>query len=156
MLMNQEQFIDIVKALVKDACALKDRHTKEADALVNYACIFPHSESEYDEYFAVANSLGSVAKETPTGLLFLVDSIDTVSGNLRLVKVRRPDPTRTERGDADFTVDNYENFKSEILKSAGTKLIERPEMEMIELMEDGADVRVYFSNPPLDKQLGIG
>ena len=37
----------------------------------------------------------------------------------------------------------------------GFKLIERPSMEMIELMEDGADVRVYFSNPPLDKQLGL-
>ena len=153
--MKKDQFISIVKELVKDACALKNRHTKEVDAAVNYACIFPHSESEYDDFFAIANSIGTVAKETPTGMLFLVDPIDTVSGNLRLVKVRKPDPTRTERGDADFTVVDYDSFKSEILKLGGTQLIERPGMEMIELMEDGADVRVYFSNPPMDKQLRI-
>lgn len=153
--MNQEQFTKIVQELVRDACALKDRHTKEAGAAVNYACIFPHNDNEYNEYFAVANDIGSIAKETPTGMLFLVDPITTVSGNLRLVKVRKPDPTRTERGDADFTVANYADFKAEMLKLIGTKLIERPNMEMIELMEEGADVRVYFSNPPMDKQLGI-
>lgn len=153
--MKKEQFIEIVVDLVKDACALKDRHTKEINAVVNYACIFPHSDSEYEEYFTVAKDLGSVAKDTPTGSLFLVDPIDTVAGKLRLVKVRKPDPTRTERGDADFTVADYDNFKPEILQLPGTKLIERTDMEMIELMEEGADVRVYFSNPPLDKQLGI-
>lgn len=153
--MMKDQFINIVRELVKDACALKNKHTKATDAEVNYACIFPQSESEYDDFFAIANSIGTVAKETPTGMLFLVDPIDTVSGDLRLVKVRKPDPTRTERGDADFTVADYDSFKSEILKLAGTQLIERPEMEMIELMEDGVDVRVYFSNPPMDKQLGI-
>ena len=153
--MEKSKFIDIVINLVADACALKNRLTEEKDAIVNYACIFPQSDEEYNEYYTVADSIGKVAKETATGDLFLVDPIKTVAGDLRLVKVRKPDPTRTERGDADFTVVNYEMFKSNILGTPGTKLIERTEMEMIELMEEGADVRVYFSNPPLDKQLGI-
>ena len=153
--MTKSELIDIVTSLVSDACALKDRHTDEKDAAVNYACIFPQSQEEYDEYYAVADVIGKVVKETATGNLFLVDAIPTVSGELRLVKVRKPDPTRTERGDADFTVADYDSFKKDILGKEGTKLIERPEMEMIELMEKEADVRVYFSNPPLDIQLGI-
>ena len=35
------------------------------------------------------------------------------------------------------------------------KLIIRENMEMIELVEKQSKVRTYFSNPPLDKQLGI-
>ena len=35
----------------------------------------------------------------------------------------------------------------------GFKLIERSYMEMIELMEIGESVRVYFSDPPVDQQL---
>lgn len=153
--MTKSELIKIVTSLVSDACALKDRHTNEKDATVNYACIFPQSQEEYNEYYAVTDEIGKVVKETATGDLFLVDAIPTVSGELRLVKVRKPDPTRTERGDADFTVANYDSFKKAILSKEGTKLIERPEMEMIELMEKEADVRVYFSNPPLDLQLGI-
>lgn len=153
--MNQEEFIALVKKLVADACALKDRHTDEYDAVVNYACVFPQSQAEYDEYYALANALGTTAKETATGKLFMIDPIETVAGILRLVKVRIPDPTRTERGDADFTVRNYDEFKAIALQQSGTKLIERETMEMIELMEEGSDVRVYFSNPPLDVQLGI-
>lgn len=153
--MKKEEMIEIVINLVNDACKLKNRHTDESDAVVNYACIFPHTDNEYNMYYEVAAEMGTIAKETATGNLFLVDSIPTVAGNLRLVKVRKPDPTRTERGDADFTVKDYNAFKSKVMEKEGFKLIERPTMEMIELMEDGADVRVYFSNPPLDKQLGL-
>jgi len=34
------------------------------------------------------------------------------------------------------------------------EIIEREEMEMIELMDPAFDVRAYFSHPPLDEQLG--
>lgn len=153
--MDKSEMIKLVVSLVNDACELKNRHTKEKDAVVNYACIFPHTDDEYSMYYKIAAEIGKVVKETATGDLFLVDSIPTVSGDLKLVKVRKPDPTRTERGDADFTVENYDVFKEENIGKEGFKLIERPSMEMIELMEDGADVRVYFSNPPLDKQLGL-
>ena len=153
--MKKDEMIKIIINLVNDACELKNRHTAESNAVVNYACIFPHTDDEYNMYYEVAAEMGSVAKETATGNLFLVDPIPTVAGDLRLVKVRKPDPTRTERGDADFTIKDYDRFKAEMLGKDGIKVIERPTMEMIELMENGADVRVYFSNPPLDKQLGL-
>ena len=37
----------------------------------------------------------------------------------------------------------------------GFKILRKPDFYMIELMDPDFDVRAYFSNPPLDKQLKI-
>lgn len=71
------------------------------------------------------------------------------------MKIRQPDKTRPEQGDADFTVDNFEDFKKKYISQDHFKLIPRDGFEMIELMDNEFDVRSYFSNPPLDKQLNI-
>jgi hypothetical protein len=141
--------------IVLDAQKLKDTHTNEKDALVNYACVFAQSEQEFSQLLEQPKSMGEIIKETPTGPLFKIEPMQTSAGMLKLVKIRKPDPTRPERGDADFTVSDYPAFKQTVLGTDGFKLIERENFEMIELMDPAYDVRAYFSNPPLDKQLGI-
>ena len=73
--------------------------------------------------------------------------------NFQFSKIRKPDPTRPERGDADFNLDDYEKFKNKYVGKEGFSLIERKDHEMVELMEKGSDVRVYFSHPHIDKLL---
>lgn len=153
--MNTESLKSLVRKIVEDASRLKDAHTTERNAPVNYAAIFSHNQEECDELLTVARTIGKVVKETPTGPLFQIDPLDTVAGTLQLLKIRKPDPTRLEHGDADFTVSDYLTFKSTFLVKPGFKLIQRPNMEMIELMDPAFDVRAYFSRPPLDQQLGI-
>ncbi len=102
-----------------------------------------------------AEKIGKVIKETSTGLLFQIEPLETISGVLKLLKIRIPDPTRPEEGDADFTVSNFSNFKNKYLSKNGFELIKREDFVMIELMDPEFNVRAYFSNPPLDKQLGI-
>ena len=152
--MNVDELILLVKEIVEKAIKLKDKHTNQNSALVNYCCIFSQSNEEYESLINVTNEIGKVIKKTPTGPLFHI-SLETISGKLLLLKIRKPDTTRPERGDADFTVDNYPNFKKKYLSQSGFKLIERETMEMIELVDSEFDVRVYFSDPPLDKQLGL-
>ncbi len=94
-------------------------------------------------------------RDTSTGPLFKIAPLQTVAGPLQLLKIRKPDPTRTERGDADFTVSDYPTFKAKYLQRPGFRLIERPEMEMVELVDLTFNVRAYFSNPTLMKQLEI-
>lgn len=143
--------------IVKQAAKLKDTYTSEEAAPVNYACIFAQNQGEYDGFVKSANEIGKIIENTPTGPLFRIDPLDTVSGKLQLLKVRSPDPTRPERGDADFTVSDYPTFKRKYLTKPGFKLIRKSDtFEMIELMDSYSfNVRAYFSNPPLDKQLGI-
>jgi hypothetical protein len=153
--MNVNDLLLLVKESVEKATKLKDKHTNQKNAPVNYACIFSQSKNEYDDFIDVTNKIGKVVKETPSGFLYHIQPLDTISGKLLLLKIRKPDPTRPERGDADFTVDNYPDFKKKYLSQDGFKLMLKEDFEMIELMDSEFDVRVYFSDPPLDKQLGL-
>ena len=102
----------------------------------------------------MSKQLGKIFKETQTGPLFLID-LDTESGKLNLLKIRKPDETRKERGDADFTVDDYNNFKKNYLPKPSFSLIKRDKFEMIELVNSNFNVQTYFSNPPLNQQFGL-
>ncbi len=145
---------ELVQKIVKEAKKLKDKYTDQVSAPVNYACIFCQSEEEQQSFLEEANKLGVIIEQTLTGPLFKI-SLDTMAGKLQLLKIRKPDPTRPERGDADFTVSDYPAFKEKYLKNPSFKLIQKDDFEMIELYDKDADVRAYFSNPPLDKQLGL-
>lgn len=153
--MEVTAFQKLIKGVVSEAQQLKDSHTTEKNANVNYSAIFSHSMNEYEELLEVANKIGRIIDNTPTGPLFIIVPLNTVAGQLKLVKVRKPDEARKERGDADFTVSNYSSFKETYLSKPGFRLIQRPKFEMIELADNSYNVLAYFSNPPLDKQLGV-
>lgn len=153
--MDTEDLKIKVKNIVEKATALKNKYIDPKDTPVNYACIFSQNKEEYEELLEVTRKIGNVIKETQTGLLFHIEPLQTVSGVLKLLKIRIPDPTRPERGDADFTVSNFSDFKKKYISNEGFKLIKREDFEMIELMDPKFDVRAYFSNPPLDLQLNI-
>lgn len=145
---------NLIKKIVEDAKILKDKYIDQKDIPVNYACIFCQSEKEQTDFLLEAHELGTIIQETPSGPLFKI-SLETIAGNLQLLKIRKPDATRPERGDADFSVSNYPAFKETYLNQPGFSLIQKENFEMIELYEKGNNIRVYFSYPPLDKQLGL-
>ena len=144
-----------VQSIVEKATTLKNKHIEEKNIPVNYACIFAQTEEEFEELLEVTRKIGEVIKETPTGPIFHIEPLQTVSGVLKLLKIRIPDSTRPELGDADFTVPNFPEFEKKYLSKRGFKLIQREDFKMIELMDPEFDVRAYFSNPPLDEQLGV-
>lgn len=153
--MKSENLKNKIQQIVQQACELKNKYTTEIDAPVNYVCIFCHSENEFNEYKTLALNLGSVLEETYSGPLFKIKPLQTISGELQILKIRMPDNEHLDLGDADFTVSNYPTFKKMYLNKPGFKLIERPKMEMIELIDTKFSTRVYFSNPPLDKQFKL-
>lgn len=152
--MDTEDLENIAKDIVTQAHALMRKFVSD-QAPVNYACIFCQNDEEYALFLDLARQIGKVVQETKAGPIFQIDPLPTVAGNLRLLKIRNPDPTRPERGDADFTLSNYDEFKKKYLCQKGFSLIDKGNFEMIEVIHPDFPVRVYFSNPPLDKQLGI-
>lgn len=145
----------IAEKLVKESNKLRLKHAAEFDARVSYCAIFCQSQGEYDAYCEEATRIGRLANDTPTGPVFVVPAIKTRMGPLRIVKVRKPDKTRHERGDADFALANYAAFKAQKLGRPGFKLIEREDFEMIELVDSKFNARAYFSNPPVEEHAGI-
>lgn len=114
---NLEQF---VQEMVKKTNALKDKHTSEEKAPVNYVCIFCQNDEQYNSLVVVAKEIGKIIEETPTGPLFHIQPVDTIAGKLQLLKIRKPDATRPELGDADFAVSNYLEFKRKYLSKKGS------------------------------------
>jgi hypothetical protein len=154
---DNKKFGIYFQQIVSNSFYLKNNYTKHLHRIpVNYSCIFTQSEKDYKKFNSEAISRGKVVKQTEKGNIYLLKKpIETVAGTLRIVKIRKPDPKRPERGDADFTVADYPAFKKEYLNKPGFKLIERPDMEMIELADKDFDVLAYFSHPTLAETLGI-
>jgi hypothetical protein len=153
MIINE--FITYVQRVVEDATKLKDIYTDKKNITVGYACIFAQNNVEFEEFKTLSEQIGKIIKTTATGPVFQISPLSTVSGDLRVLKIRLPDPTRPERGDADFNIEDYTTFKNAFKDKVGFKIIHRDTFEMIELMIPDFDVRVYFSNPPVEIQLGI-
>ena len=153
--MLKEELQKMIQSIVSQAKGLKDKHSVGNDSNVNYAAIFSQSDNEYKDLLESIKEFGEVILDTKTGPIFKIAPLNTVAGDLKLVRIRKPDKTRPERGDADFTVDDYDKFKKEFLGKEGFKLIKREDFEMIELMDPEFNVRAYFSNPPLDEQLKV-
>jgi len=161
--MLKEELKNTIQSIVSQTKKLKDKHLVEDNSKVNYVAIFSQSDNEYKDLLEVIKEIGGVAVDTSslegfkaeTGPLFKITLLNTVAGSLKLVKIRKPDKTRPERGDADFTVDDYDKFKKEFLGKEGFNLIKRGDFEMIEIVDSEFNVRVYFSSLPLEKQLKL-
>lgn len=153
--MNKDEFVNLINSIVSDSKKLMDKYCDIEDVHVNYACIFCQNEKEEMEFNSLAGELGSIIEDTQTGPLYKIRPLETRFGRLQLLKVRSVDQTRPERGDADFTITNFDQFWNENKGRPQFKLIEREDFVMIELMDESFDVRTYFSNPPLDVQHGL-
>ena len=153
--MTTDELKTLIQGIVAEARRLSEAHILERALPVNYACIFARNQSEYENMIDQADRLGQIVDDTQTGPVFKIEPLPTAAGELRLLKVRRPDPARPERGDADFTVPDYPVFKSSHLGKPGFKLVERKDMEMIELGDTGFDVLVYYSHPTLAEVLRL-
>ena len=145
-----------VQYIVKETLKLKSKLVDEEVTPIDWVAIFAQSASEYDSLLKENKEMGSVVKDTKTGPIFKLNTpIETEAGGLQIIKIRKPDKTRPQRGDADFRLADYEEFKKKHLADNHFKLIEREDYEMIELKDDKFDVLVYFSNPPISEVLGL-
>lgn len=153
--MNLKDLEELICDIVAQAQKLSDKHTTERNAPVNYVCIFSQNEIEYQSFLKLASQLGSSVKETAMGPVFHIKPFTTIAGELDLIKIRRPDPKRLERGDADFTVRDYPSFRERHIGKHGFSLIERKEMEMIELIDPVFNTIAYYSYPTLHEVLKL-
>ncbi|MBA4319749.1 MAG: hypothetical protein C0412_15220 [Flavobacterium sp.] len=148
---------EILEYIIPKTLELNQIYITSESTRVNYSAIFCQNETEYEELNREAAQFGDVVEDTPTGPLYKFHKpLQTIAGPLWLLKVRKLDLTRPERGDADFTLQDYNSFKEKYLKDTKHfKLIDRGNFEMIELRDPMFDVISYFSNIPLTVQLGI-
>lgn len=150
-----KQLITTITYIVNRSVELKNRHTNASKAPIEFACIFCQSEEEYKQFTHSIETLGKIVERTQSGFTYLLNNpIETVAGPLRLIKIRKPDIQRTERGDADFN-SNYIDFKNKFQAKPGFELIKRQSFEMLRLSNSKFDVMACFSNIPKSRDLEI-
>lgn len=150
-----DKLIKTITYIVNRSTELKNKFTNTSSAPVEFACIFCQNEKEYKEFTNSIEKLGKIVERTQSGLTYLLDKpIETIAGSLRLVKIRKPDIQRTERGDADFNT-SYNDFKIKFQGKPGFELIKRLSFEMFRLSNAKFDVMACFSNISKTKSLGI-
>ncbi len=150
-----KDLIFTVQYIVSKSNELKNKLPEASSAPVEFVCIFCQNEEEYKQFTHSIETLGKVVESTQSGFTYLLDNpIETVAEHLRLVKIRKPDTQRLERGDADFNTD-YNNFKTRYQGQPGFKLIKRESFEMLRLSDPNFDVMACFSNIPKSKDLDI-
>ena len=150
-----KDLISIVNYIVDKSIQMKNKYTSAKDSQIEFACVFCQSEEEYRKLTDEIESLGKVVQDTPTGFTYLLNHpLKNPAGSLFLVKIRKPDPQRKERGDTDFNTD-YQEFKRKYGNRPNFELIDRENFEMLRLSNPDYDVMVCFSSTPLGKILGI-
>jgi len=152
---QMNNLITTIKYIARRSTELKNKFTNTSTVPIEFLCIFCQNEEEYEQFTNSIETLGKVVERTQGGFTYLLDKpIKTIAGPLRLVKIRKPDLQRHERGDADFKTD-YKNFKEKYQSDSGFELVKRETFEMLRLSHPKFDVMACFSNIPKSKVLGI-
>lgn len=147
--MTELNLIKLVQDIIAESVKLKNKHTDEIEAKVEFGDIFSKDNKEYQKLTEAISKMGKVVYTTPTGNIYnLKKSIETIAGKLSLVKVRRPDNKLRFLGDADFNTD-YDKFKQKYQNNPNFELIIRDKFEMLRLSSPDFDVMACFSNIPV-------
>ena len=154
--MTREELEKIVNHIVSQGLKAISDNTGESNLPVDYIGIFCKDDAEFTEIEHLLNTLGKPGDKTATksGSTFLLDEpFNTPAGPLKVLKARRPDPTRPQRGAPDFRVEDYQSFKEKYFSNGGNSnfsLMIRKKYEMLELK--GIDVLVYFPSKSFDER----
>lgn len=157
--MTKSDLEKIVNYIAQQGLKAVRENTRNEKVVLDYLAVLTKNNQEYEQFLKIARGLGEeVEKKTqPTGHTFRLRSpVKTPAGPLKYLKIRKPDPTRPQRGAPDFKVGNYEEFKknylvdhhdfSLIIRSSG-------DLELIELK--GVDVLVYFPSKTIDERIFV-
>ncbi len=152
--MTKEDLGQIVNYIVNRGIEAIHDNTDEKDLPIDYMGIFSKDDAEFTRMEHLLSTLGKPGDKTASksGPTFLLDEpLSTPAGLLKVIKVRKSDPTRPQRGAPDFRVNDYQAFKEKYFLSgtnSNFSLIVRKEYEMLELK--GIDVLVYFPSSHFD------
>lgn len=111
-----------------------------------YVTIFTHRAAAYDRLVELGSNLGKRTDANNGEAFILYEPFSTAGGKVGKIRIRKPDPYRSQLGCADLKVEDYVSFKEHELARhpQNLRLIVRPEYEMIEFFDmDSNDVLAY-------------
>ena len=147
---TEEQLIESIRYIDSQARELSNKIIKKEYPLSSLT-IFSHYPDEFEQLKEILFKMGEQQAENNGPYVRLVNPLVLRGGALKFVLVIKPDPYRMQVGCCDFNIPDYDEFKSNYLKSTTNKLrlIERVDHEMIEFFDPDFDILAYVVNKPL-------
>lgn len=144
--MSKEKLVEIIDYIVGRSIELKNKYAGQDHLPLYYPTIFSQSEDEFQQLKTAAVKIGRVVKEHNGPVLELTPIIQSYNYKIKTLRIRQPDPRKLKRGHVDFIVQNYEDFKKNILSRypENCHITQRPEHELLGLEDPAFDVVVYF------------
>jgi len=154
---NKQGMLDAVEYVTKEATKMVFRD-KGYTLPIKYVTIFAHYEKEYSELVELAAQLGTQS-DTNNGIKTALDKpieifamkLDVngehqdVIHSIESIRIRKPDPYRTQVGCCDFEYDGDYTWlaSTETLSSNTTRRIQRDDIDMVEFFNPDFDVLGY-------------
>lgn len=155
--MEHKSLFKIVDTIIARGLEAIKANTDGYEFSLDYVAIFAKDQAEFDEMLHCAESLGTEVDlaSAKTGKTFKLSEPKTIDDRiLKVLKIRRPDQTRPQRGAPDFVVNDYQKFKDQYLSSSGNfTLMVRKDYEMIELK--GIEVLVYLKKESFSRAIVV-
>lgn len=147
----------VVERIIAEGTQLRDKYVRGVPMRIDYVAVFCQNEAEFRRFNEDAISAGGlVRQETPTGSVYYYSGFfPAVEPGTKLLKIRTVDPTRPQRGDVDFWIFDFHERRLNLIRDLPVRDIVRSDGELIELADEEFDVLVYFSNPPLSRDLAV-
>ncbi len=110
--------------------------------------IFSHYQDEYEYVKTLLLTLGEFNNDQHHGIYVnLHVPVHLPHNDLTLIRIRQPDPYRMQVGCNDFHVPDVNLFKKNFLEKNpnNLRIIDRPDLEMIEFFDPDFDVLAYIT-----------
>lgn len=156
--MTWKDIQEIIQYIVHKGLLALEGSSAQDKSPIDFVSIFSKDDLEFNQLTeAIEPRAKKIKSDTGiTGITYLLStSIQTEAGELKIVRIRKPDPTRPQRGAPDFRVPDYKSFKEECLnKNSGNyTILMRKGFELVEIK--GINVLVYVPNVPISEELGL-
>lgn len=141
---TKEELLQAIAHVAKQSNKLCEKITGQR-LPITYLTIFAHYRDEYEQLLKIASNLGEISDANNGIAVKLKVPIETAGQTVIKLRIRKPDPYRTQVGCNDFDPGDYQAFKEKYLAANPNNLrvIQRPEYEMIEFYDPDFDVFSY-------------
>jgi molecular chaperone GrpE len=145
---------ELINEILTESKRLKEKYYSAENLTLEYVCVLTHDSKEYDFYSEEVLKLGEIVEEGNGIIVNLYENKKVENENVKYIRIRKPDSKNSQKGFVDYSVEDYEDFKSRYAKSEVVKVVKSHNgSELLELRDNEFDVLIYIPQNPLSQEL---
>lgn len=137
--------------IINGAKKIHTKYLSKTNIKVDYANIFSVNSDEYVYYSEEALKLGTLIKEVSNGIYIkFVSELEVAGIKLNVIKVRKPDSSKTTDGALAFVTNDYEVLKSQLITNPNFQLsVNTFRQEEIIVTDENSDAYIGLGTIPI-------